>query len=205
MKTKLQIVFESLKRNWFDARIVKDPYEANQIILDLISPKDLVGFGDSLTLKQLGIKKILKERGNILLDTIIERSIEQKIDVMRKTLHSDVFLTGCNAITLEGELINTDGAGNRVAAMIFGPKKVIVVVGENKIVKDSKEAIERIRKIAAPLNNKRKGRTSLSCVAKGICTNCNSKLRGCRVTSIMEKKPRFTDIIVILLKGSYGL
>ena len=105
----------------------------------------------------------------------------------RETFSSDIFLVGTNAVTLDGKLVNTDAWGNRVLAIIFGPEKVIVVVGVNKIVKDIKEALERIKKITAPMNAKRhflkhhrQEFGELPCVRTGDCVDCNHDWRICR-------------------------
>jgi len=119
-----------------------------------------IGIGDSVTLIELGIMaELRKQTGRLIFDPFL-RDEEgdlvftglDRLEVLRKALLADVFLTGTNAITLDGKIVNTDGVGNRVAAMIFGPKKVIIVVGANKIVRNVDEAVRRIREVAAPLN-----------------------------------------------------
>lgn len=202
MNSKSKIVLDALRQNWFDARFARTSQEAVQIILDITPTDAIVGFGDSMTLKEIKIIDILKARGNTVLD-IWEKTGSEKRSLQRKALHSDVFLVGCNAITEKGELVSTDAVGNRVAGMIFGPDRVIVVVGENKIVRDRIEAFERIRKVAAPLNNQKYVRKGLPCMMDG-CAECHGEEMGCRVTVIMGRKPRLTDVTVILLEGSHG-
>ena len=118
---------------------------------------------------------------------------EERRRMQREAFLSDIFLTGTNAVTLDGKLVNIDGLGNRVAAMIFGPQKVIVVAGVNKIVKDENQALERIRQFAAPINARRHYTqhnrpefSDLPCVRTGKCVDCNHKWRICHFTVIIE-------------------
>lgn len=112
-----------------------------------------VGAGDSLTLKQIGVFEELERKGFTLFWPFGENvTKEERRDVARKALLADVFLSGSNAVTMDGKIVNVDTSGNRVAGMIFGPKKAIVIVGANKIVRNVEGALERIRQVAAPLN-----------------------------------------------------
>jgi hypothetical protein len=116
---------------------------------------------------------------------------------------SDLFLSGVNAITMNGELVNIDFAGNRVNAMSYGPGKVILVAGYNKIVEDVQEAIKRIKNVAAPLNARRLN-IDVPCAKLGRCVDCNSPNRICRVVVILERKPALTDILIILVGEELG-
>ncbi|HBE78342.1 MAG TPA: lactate utilization protein C, partial [Firmicutes bacterium] len=130
-------VVAALEKNNFHATYCKTSDEAVPQILDLIPRDAVVGCGGSMTIHEMGLTEKLMERGNSILDhNQPGLDAAQKAEIRRKELTCDVFLTGTNALTLDGQLVNTDGAGNRVAAMIFGPGKVIVIVGSNKIVKD---------------------------------------------------------------------
>ena len=130
-------------------------------------------------------------------------SKEEVLEALRGEINSDVFLTSSNAVTMDGKLVNKDMIGNRVAAMIFGPKRVFVVVGVNKIVENVKEALERIERVAAPLNAKRLG-VKTPCVETGYCTDCDSPDRICRVTTIIERRPSRTDLTVVLVNENLG-
>lgn len=123
--------------------------------------------------------------------------------VRRLLLNSDVLLTSTNAVTETGHLVNTDHAGQRVAAMIFGPEKVVIVAGVNKIVRDLDEALERIKNTAAPMNARRLN-INVPCTVTGTCSNCSSQDRICNVTTIIERKPVHTDVAVILLGEELG-
>jgi hypothetical protein len=129
--------------------------------------------------------------------------------MFRETFSADIFITGTNAITLDGKLVNIDGAGNRVAAMIFGPSKVILVIGVNKIVKDVDAALERIHQMAAPVNAKRhvlkhhdEGLSTLPCVKTGSCADCRSDWRICNYTVIIDgAMPQHQGRINVVLVG----
>jgi hypothetical protein len=116
---------------------------------------------------------------------------------------ADLFLSSSNAVTLNGELVNIDGVGNRVNSTNFGPGKVILVVGYNKIVEDVQEAIQRIKNVAAPLNARRLN-VDVPCAKVGKCVDCNSPNRICRAIVIHERKPSLTDILVILVGEELG-
>ena len=116
---------------------------------------------------------------------------------------SDLFLSSANAITLNGEMVNIDGIGNRVNSTNFGPGKVILVVGYNKIVDDVQEAIQRIKNVAAPMNARRLN-IDVPCAKVGKCVDCHSPNRICRVIVIHERKPSLTDILIILVGEELG-
>ncbi len=197
-------VAEALRRNDFDAVYCKSAAEAAEEVLRLVPENGTVGLGGSWTVKELGVVEKLKARGNIILDhgaPGLEN--DERVRIRRAQLTADAFLTGSNAVTMDGRLVNTDGSGNRVAAMIFGPGKVIVVAGVNKIVRDVEEAEERIRKTAAPINNKRLNLPN-PCVKTGECMDCQGPTRICNVTTILHKRPKLTEMHVILVGEELG-
>jgi hypothetical protein len=131
-------------------------------------------------------------------------SRDERMDVMRRQLTCDLFLSGSNALTLNGELVNIDATGNRVAAMFFGPRKVIVVVGRNKLVDGTPEdAIRRVKEWATPPNSKRLN-FKTPCSSSGFCADCSSPDRLCRVTTIIDRRPRFTDLHLLVVNADMG-
>lgn len=195
---------EALKKNNFTATYCQTKQEAMEHILALISAEETVGVGGSATAIELGLLDKLAARGTVMFNHGLPNlSAEAKLELRRKQLTCDVFLTGTNAVTLDGKLVNTDGIGNRVASMIFGPKKVVVVTGVNKIVKDVAEAEKRIELYAAPINNKRLN-TPNPCVKTGECMDCQGPTRICNVTTIMNKRPTLTDIHVVIVGEQLG-
>lgn len=197
-------VVEALKGNGFQAVYCKSRDEAAAEILRLVPEPGTVGLGGSWTVGELGVVDTLEKRGNTILNhSAPGLSNEERMQVRRSELTCDVFLTGSNAVTMDGRLVNTDGNGNRVAAMIFGPGKVIVVAGVNKVVRDVAEAEERIRLVAAPMNNKRLN-TPNPCVKTGVCMDCQGPTRICNVTTILNKRPRSTEMHVIIVGEELG-
>lgn len=197
-------VVEALKKNNFTASYVNTRQEALDKLAALIPGDAAVGIGGSWTIKEVGIDTLLVERGNTVYNhNIPGLSPEESLELRRKQMTCDVFLTGTNALTLKGELVNVDGAGNRVAAMIFGPKKVIVITGINKIVTDVTAAMERIELFAAPINNKRLNRPN-PCTVTGECMDCQGPTRICNVTTVMHKKPVVTDVEILIIGEELG-
>jgi hypothetical protein len=125
--------------------------------------------------------------------------------IMRRQLTCDLFLTGTNALTLSGCLVNIDATGNRVGSMLFGPKKVIVVAGRNKLVDgDIADALKRIKEWSSPPNARRLN-FNTPCAKTGFCCDCNSPERICRITTIIDRKPRQTDLRVLVVNEEMGL
>lgn len=195
---------EALVKNNFQAAYCQTKQEAVEQILALIPGEATVGIGGSWTVGELGLLDKLAARGNTMFNHGLPNlSAETRLELRRKQLTCDVFLTGTNAVTMDGRLVNTDGIGNRVASMIFGPKKVVIVVGVNKIVKDVAEAEQRIRLYAAPINNKRLN-TPNPCTTTGECMNCQGPTRICNVTTIISKRPVLTDIHIVVVGEDLG-
>jgi len=196
---------EALERNGFQSFITRTKEEALQKALSIIPVKATVGVGGSVTIREIGLIQALTERG----DTVVQHwnealSKSQLRAILKQELNSDVFLCSANAVTEDGRLVNMDGTGNRVASMIFGPQKVVVVAGKNKIVKNLDEALERVKNIAAPMNSKRLNNGNNPCTKTGVCTDCNSEFRICKVTTIIERRPTLTDFSVILVGEELG-
>jgi L-lactate utilization protein LutB len=204
LEEKNKRTLASLEKNGFKTLYMATKREAADEVLKLIPKGVLVGVGGSMTVRELGLVEALIRRGNeVAQHWQAGLSEEERMVARRRQLTSDVFLTSSNAITERGQLVNIDGAGNRVAAMIFGPKKVIVVAGANKIVKDLNEALERVRKVAAPMDARRLN-LKTPCAVSGVCTDCDAPDRICRVTTIMHRKPLKTDITVVLVGEELG-
>lgn len=197
-------VIKELQKNNFEAVYFENKEEALEHILKNIPDGAAIGVGGSSTLREIGLLGILQERGFVLYDhNQPGLSLEEKTALRHKQLSSDVFLTGTNALTLKGELVNRDAIGNRVGSMAFGPKQVIVVAGINKVVKDFEEADQRIKMYAAPMNTKRH-ETPNPCLQTGQCSDCNSPGRLCNITTIIHKCPRLTKIQVVLIGENLG-
>jgi len=206
----IQKVLSSLKANKFNAFFAKDREDAKKIMLRMISLEATVGIGDSGTVRQIGIIPSLEERGTVVVNPMVRelttdlKRFNQFHWMLKKTLECDTFLTSSNAVTMDGKLVNIDGAGNRVAGTIFGPKNVILPVGRNKIVEDVNQGIDRIKNVISPAHTKRRKR-AVPCATLGRCIDCRSKERICCITVIIEKQPHLGNITVILIDEDLGL
>ncbi len=197
---------ESLRRNGFTALFLKSSEEAADYILSEAESALSVGFGGSMTIKDLNVELRLLEQGKEILNHgAVGLSFEERMDIMRRQLTCDLFLCGTNALTMSGLLVNIDGAGNRVASMIFGPRKVIVVAGRNKLVDgDVAAAVDRVRNWASPPNARRLNYRT-PCAATGFCSDCSTPERICRAVAVLERKPKYTDLRVLVVNEEMGL
>lgn len=152
--------------------------EAKVEIMKMISKHESVGIGNSVTLKRMELSNDLISRGNNVYDKTLAKNKEEIKEIKRKALLTDWYITGTNAISLEGHIVNMDHSGNRVAAMLYGPNNVVVVIGSNKITKTLDEAVYRVRNIASPKNAKRAGMNP-PCVDLQKCIDCKSPERVC--------------------------
>ena len=165
-------VAEALNKRYFEAYYCPDRDTAVQKVLELISADDTVSWGGTLTVDELGIKDLLRARGQRLIDRDSAQSNEERVELMRQGLLADTFLTSSNAVTADGQLFNIDGNGNRVAAFCYGPKQVIVVAGMNKVAGDLEGAMRRAREVAAPVNAQRFAGLKTPCSVTGLCADC---------------------------------
>ncbi|MCJ7656609.1 MAG: lactate utilization protein [Candidatus Atribacteria bacterium] len=201
---RCQLALTALKANGFEVLYADNSKEALDKVMSLIPKEAKVGVGGSVTVRDIGLVEAIERQGNtIFMDWEKPIELKEKIKVRKEALTSDIYLTSSNAITFQGQLVNIDGTGNRVSAMIFGPKKVIIVAGVNKLVDTLDEALARTKNITSPLIGKRLN-LKAPCVLTGKCTDCNSPDRMCRVTVILEKKPRLSDITIVLVGENLG-
>ena len=196
-------LIDSLRKRNINGYYVADKDEAVQKALELIRENSTVGFGGSVTLEQIGILDVLRERKDIeLLDRTKLKDSKQLYELYARMFSCDVFLSSSNAITKKGQIVNVDGRGNRVAAITFGPKKVIIIVGKNKIAIDLDAAIERIRKVACPLNVKRLRELAKSSPVASTIEITEEKIWG--QVSIIERQLDKDRIHVIIVNQSLG-
>ncbi|MDR1869167.1 MAG: lactate utilization protein [Treponema sp.] len=197
-------VVKALKARSFDAYYFDDEAEAVEKLFSLIPKEHVVSWGGSKTLVDLGVQERLVKDGYSVLDRDKASSPQERGEIMRRALLCDTFLSSTNAVSEDGQLVNIDGNGNRVAAMIYGPKQVIVVAGMNKVAKTYEDAVVRARTIAAPLNTQRFPNLKTPCNETGTCANCQSPDTICSfiVTTRFSKAGR---IKVILIGKDLGL
>lgn len=203
---KCRAVVAALAKKHFTAVYCATAQEAADYILKQAETAHSIGFGGSLSVADLKITSTLASLGKEILNHgFPDLSPEQRQTLMKRQQTCDLFLTGTNAVTLDGCLVNIDGNGNRVAAMIYGPTKVIVVAGRNKIVEgDTADAIKRIKDKSAPPNAMRLGKQT-PCAVTGFCSNCDAPQRICHITTIIDSKPSLTDLHVLVVNEDMGL
>jgi L-lactate utilization protein LutB len=195
---------ENLKKHGFDAHFVATQEDARKLILKMVSGFESFGFAGSDTTRALGVIEELKSKGKTIHDHWQQDlSKEEDLDIRLKQGRCDCFLCSANAVSLTGEVVNVDGVGNRTSAMAFGPKKVIIISGMNKVTPDLESAIKRVQDIAGPMRAKSLD-VDTPCAETGLCSDCNSPQRICRITEILHRKPMLTDVTVILVNQALG-
>lgn len=164
-------VAEALNKRHFEAYYCPDCAEALEKILELIPQDHVVSWGGAATVDELGVKEALRQRGQAVIDRDTAKDAQERQQMLKQALTCDTFLMGSNAISADGQLVNIDGTGNRVAALCFGPTQVVVVAGMNKVAGDLDGAMRRAREVAAPMNAQRFP-LKTPCVANGLCGDC---------------------------------
>jgi hypothetical protein len=199
-RTDIQTAVESLKANNFSpVECVEKAKDAIPVIMSLIPADATIEMAGSISVAQLGILEMLKRRGNKGLDF----PKPGKLELMRRT-RRDVLLVSSNAVTLDGKLVNIDGMGNRITGMVYGVKKVILLIGANKLVRDLDEALDRVQHVIAPYHAKYLG-LNTPCASTGECCDCDSPQRICNITTIISKKPPSLDFGIVLVDEDLGL
>ena len=206
---RLENLKEVLKSNNFEVFIAQNAREAGRMVMDKILPKlapKSISWGGSMTFVATELYDMLKAYPNAeILDTFDKSlSPEESLERRRQSLLVDLFITGTNAVTRSGELVNLDMIGNRVAGITFGPRNVVVMVGRNKVVEDLDAAIERIKDYAAPVNAMRLNKKT-PCTKTSVCEECKSPERICNSWTITQKSFPKGRIKVILINENLGL
>jgi L-lactate utilization protein LutB len=200
---------EALESNNFEVFMADNAREAGRLVMDKILPKlapKSISWGGSMTFVATELYDMLKAYPNAeILDTFDKSlSPEESLERRRESLLVDLFVTGTNAVTRSGELVNLDMIGNRVAGITFGPRNVVVMVGRNKIVEDLEAAIERIKDYAAPVNAMRLNKKT-PCAKTSVCEECKSPERICNSWTITQKSFPKGRIKVVLINENLGL
>lgn len=204
MNDVVERVLKNLKRNNMAGYFVSDQTELINLIGSLIKHGSTVGCGDSITLEQTGVFNFLRNGNYNFYDKHkLGLTSEDKREIYLRNFSADTFITGSNAVTLDGKIFNIDGNGSRVAPMIYGPKQVIIVVGINKIVENVDAAIERARQIAAPLDAKRLNKDT-PCTKTGKCIDCKHKQRICNDFVLIAGQFIENRISVIIINETLG-
>lgn len=205
---RLEALAEKLRARGFQATVCATREDARAQVMAFAEGASSVGFGGSLSVACLNLTRDLRDAGKEILNHGFPNlTADERMEIMRRQLTCDLFLSSTNAVTDDGVLVNIDGNGNRVAAMIFGPKQVVLVVGRNKIVTGGiHAALERIAAVAGPVNAYRLGRKT-PCAVTGTCANCAGSCDDsiCRATAIIKQRPANTPTTVLLVNEDLGL
>ena len=207
-KVRLQDLKKVLEGNNFEVFLAESASEAKDVVLDEILPKagaKTVSWGGSLTFTSSGLYEVIRDSTDLeVLDTFDKKiSDKEKSELRREALLVDIFITGTNAITETGKLVNLDMIGNRVAAITFGPKAVVIMAGRNKIVPDIEQAMLRIKNYAAPVNTMRLDKKT-PCIKTSYCEDCKSPERICNTWTITEKSFPKGRVKIVLINEDMG-
>ncbi len=169
---------QNLKSRHFDAWYCATKEEALAKALELIPEGSAVGWGGAMTAQQIGLLDAIRSGNYTALDRDVLTDPDEKLAMMRKCFDADFFLTGANALSLDGQMVNIDGNGNRVGMIVYGPKYILVVAGMNKVCDTLDAAIQRARTVAAPMNQQRFGLPN-PCTVTGCCADCKNETSIC--------------------------
>lgn len=173
-----KLLVKNLRSRHFDAYYCADREAALKKVLELIPEGASVGWGGAMSCEQIGLMEALHAGNYHAMDRSLARAPEEREQMMRQMLLADVFLTGANGLSLDGQMVNIDGTGNRVAAIVYGPGSVIVVAGMNKVEDTLEDAVKRARTVAAPMNNQRFNNNN-PCSVTASCSSCKSETCIC--------------------------
>lgn len=196
-------VAEALNKRYFEAYYCSDRAAALEKILELIPQDHVVSWGGTATVDELGVKEALRQRGQAVIDRDTAKDAQERQQMLKQALTCDTFLMGSNAISADGQLVNIDGTGNRVAALCFGPTQVVVVAGMNKVAGDLDGAMRRAREVAAPMNAQRFP-LKTPCVANGLCGDCKGPDSICAQIVITRMCKPAGRIKVVLVGEDLG-
>lgn len=198
-----EIMVKNLTSHGFEAYYCEDKEAALTKALELIPKGAAVGWGGAMSAQQIGLLDAMNEGEYNAIDRDKAPNMEEREKAMRACLQADYFITGANALSVDGQMVNIDGMGNRVAAIVYGPKYVVVIAGMNKVVDSLEAAVVRARTVAAPAN-KQRFPLQTPCAVTGVCGNC--KTEGiCNQMLITRNSKPIGRIKVILVGEDLGL
>ena len=193
-----QTIIKNLQRRHIEGFYCPTGKEAVKKVSELIEDGSSVTWGGTMTVRDLGIPDALRSRGTLdVLDRDLVETLEEKQDMYLKAFSADVYLSSANAISEDGVIVNIDGNGNRVAAITWGPKKVIFVIGLNKVAQTVEAALARARSTASPINAARFD-IKTPCQIDGVCHNCNSADSICNYIHFLRNSPRGRHTVVLV-------
>lgn len=197
---KLKKLVENFKHRNIKVEYFESLEDVKSYILDIVPVESTIGIGHSATLQKMDITNLLLGRGNVVYDKELAKNRDESRELKRKALTTDWYITGTNAISVDGRIVNIDHTGNRVASITYGPDKVIIVVGKNKVADSVDEAIKRVKNVACPLNAQRAGYNP-PCVTLNMCVDC---VGVCNILSIIGGQTDSNRIKVFIVNEECG-
>lgn len=191
-------IIKNLQRRHIEGFYCPSGEEAVKKVSELIADGSTVTWGGTMTVRDLGIPEHLKSRGTLeIIDRDLAETLEERQAMYLRAFSADVYLSSANAISEDGVIVNIDGAGNRVAAITWGPKKVIFVIGLNKVTQTVEAALSRARGTASPINSARFD-IKTPCKADGVCHNCNSPECICNYVHFLRNSPKGRHTVILV-------
>ena len=191
-------IIKNLQRRHIEGFYCPSGEEAVKKVSELIADGSSVTWGGTMTVRDLGIPEHLKSRGTLeVIDRDLAETLEERQAMYLRAFSADVYLSSANAISEDGVIVNIDGAGNRVAAITWGPKKVIFVIGLNKVTLTVEAALSRARGTASPINSARFD-IKTPCKADGVCHNCNSPECICNYVHFLRNSPKGRHTVILV-------
>lgn len=204
MNERVKRAISNLRKNNMAGFYVESRQELLSLLSTLLVEGEKIGCGDSVTLEETGVFEYLRNGSYTFFDKHQQGlTSEEKRKLYLNNFDADTFVTGTNAVTMDGKLFNIDGNGSRVAPMIYGPRQVIIIVGMNKLVDTVEDAVRRTRQVAAPLDAKRLKKNT-PCVKLGRCIDCKHEQRICNDFVLIARQFSKDRIKVIFINGDYG-
>lgn len=201
---RAKVLIKNLQKRHFEAYYCDTKEQALQKALELIPEGASVGWGGAMSANQIGLTQAIRQGQYQALDCSSCDTIEEKEEKMRACLNADVFLTGANGLSMDGQMVNIDGTGNRVAAIVYGPRNVLVIAGMNKVEDTIEDAVRRARTVAAPMNHQRfPGKTP--CTVNGVCGDCLAETCICNQVLVTRNSRIEGRIKFILVGEALGL
>lgn len=200
---RAQVLVKNLKAHHFDAYYCDTKEAALAKALELIPEGSKVGWGGAISAQQIGLLDAMNQGNYTALDRDKAASPEERTAIMRSCFDADWFITGANALSLDGMMVNIDGVGNRTGMIVYGPRNILVIAGMNKVADDLQSAVRRARTIAAPMNAQRFG-LSTPCSVTGICGDCKDETCICNQVIITRNSKPAGRIKMILVGEELG-
>ena len=202
-ETAAETLIKNLDKRGMEAYYVDNKDDALKMALRFVTPGSSVSWGGSISINEIGLIPALKAWDCTVLDRTVPKTEEEKKEFFGKVAVCDYYFMSTNAITMDGELVNIDGTGNRVASLIFGPSNVVIIAGMNKVADNLESAVDRARNTAAPMNTIRLDRKT-PCTQVGRCMDCMSPDCICNQFVVTRRSTPAGRIKIILVGEELG-